>query len=63
MAAVQLAQQVGAEVFGTASPGKWATLREMGVKQIYNSRTLDFADEVMADTNGQGVDIVFNSHS
>ena len=64
MAAVQLAQQAGAEVFATASsPEKWAALREMGVQHIMNSRTLDFADEVMALTNGQGVDIVLNSLS
>ncbi|MEM7530533.1 MAG: SDR family NAD(P)-dependent oxidoreductase [Chloroflexota bacterium] len=61
MAAVQLAQQVGATVFCTASPPKWATLRAMGVKHIYNSRTLDFAEEILADTDGQGVDIVLNS--
>jgi myxalamid-type polyketide synthase MxaB len=63
MAAVQLAQLAGAEVFATASPTKWEALQKMGVKHIYNSRTLDFADEVMADTNGQGVDIVLNSLS
>ena len=61
MAAVQLALQVGAEVLATASPEKWATLRAMGVTHVMNSRTLAFADEVMALTEGQGVDCVFNS--
>lgn len=60
-AAVQLAQQAGAEVFATASPSKWSVLKSLGVKYIMNSRTLDFADEVMAYTNSQGVDIVLNS--
>jgi acyl transferase domain-containing protein/Zn-dependent alcohol dehydrogenase/acyl carrier protein len=61
MAAVQLALQAGAEVYATASPPKWAALRQMGVRHIFNSRTLDFADEVLGATNGRGVDIVLNS--
>jgi len=60
-AAVQIAQWLGVEVFATASLGKWEMLRSMGIQHIMNSRTLDFADEVLAKTNGQGVDIVFNS--
>jgi len=60
-AAIQLAQLVGAEVFGTASPHKWAFLKSLGVEHILNSRTLDFADQIMAITKGQGVDIVLNS--
>ena len=60
-AAVQLAIQAGAEVFATASLSKWQVLKSQGVKYIMNSRTLDFAEEVMAYTNGQGVDIVLNS--
>jgi NADPH:quinone reductase-like Zn-dependent oxidoreductase/acyl carrier protein len=63
MAALQLAQQAGAEVFATASPGKWDALKSLGIKHIMNSRTLDFADEIMAITQGEGVDIVFNSLS
>ena len=60
-AAVQLAQAAGAEVFGTASPSKWAFLKAHGVRHIYNSRTLDFAEGVMRDTAGEGVDVVLNS--
>ncbi|MEM7127079.1 MAG: SDR family NAD(P)-dependent oxidoreductase [Chloroflexota bacterium] len=62
-AAVQLAQAVGAEVFGTASQSKWSFLQEHGLEHIYNSRTLDFASEIMADTAGEGVDVVLNSLS
>ncbi|MCB0190966.1 MAG: SDR family NAD(P)-dependent oxidoreductase [Anaerolineae bacterium] len=61
MAAVQIAQLAGAEVYGTASSGKWNALRSLGVKHIYNSRTLDFAEALMADTEGAGVDIVLNA--
>jgi malonyl CoA-acyl carrier protein transacylase len=60
-AAIQLAQQAGAEVFGTCSPHKWAFLKSLGVEFMMNSRTLDFADQIMASTSGEGVDIVLNS--
>ncbi|AOY83395.1 type I polyketide synthase [Moorena producens JHB] len=60
-AAVQIALQAGAEVFATASPPKWDFLKSLGVQQIMNSRTLDFASEIMHLTQGGGVDIVFNS--
>ncbi len=60
-AAVQLAQRAGAQVFATASPAKWAFLHDMGVEHTFNSRTLDFAAEILALTEGQGVDIVLNS--
>lgn len=61
LAAVQMAQQCGAEVFATASTFKRATLRKLGVKYVYDSRTTDFADQILADTDGQGVDVVLNS--
>jgi malonyl CoA-acyl carrier protein transacylase len=60
-AAVQIALGAGAEVFATASPPKWEFLKSMGIKHIMNSRTLDFADEIMSITQGKGVDIVLNS--
>lgn len=59
--AVQMAQQHGAIVFATASKYKRETLRKMGVKYIYDSRTTDFADQILADTDGAGVDVVLNS--
>ena len=62
-AAVQLAQRAGAEVYATASPGKWHALREQGVEQVMNSRTLEFGGQVRERTGGRGVDIVLNSLS
>ncbi|TYC17511.1 type I polyketide synthase [Actinomadura syzygii] len=58
MAATQLARHWGAEVYGTASPGKWATLEGCGLDadHIANSRTLDFRDAFPG-----GLDIVLNS--
>ncbi|OBH02063.1 polyketide synthase [Mycobacterium sp. E2699] len=61
LAAIQLAQQRGATVFATASAYKRATLRKMGVEHVYDSRTTDFADQILADTGGAGVDVVLNS--
>lgn len=60
-AAVQLAMRAGAEVFATASPGKWEFLKALGVKHVYNSRTTEFSDAVLKDTDGRGVDAVLNS--
>uniref|UniRef100_A0A8H2PHT5 KR domain-containing protein n=1 Tax=Mycolicibacterium mucogenicum DSM 44124 TaxID=1226753 RepID=A0A8H2PHT5_MYCMU len=63
MAAVQLARHFGADVFVTASPGKWSTLRAMGFDDdhIGDSRTLDFEEKFLAVTGGRGVDIVLDS--
>ena len=60
-AAVQLAQRAGAEIFGTASRRKWAHLTALGVQHVMDSRSLDFADEVMTRTAGKGVNVVLNS--
>ncbi|HEU4361595.1 MAG TPA: SDR family NAD(P)-dependent oxidoreductase, partial [Mycobacterium sp.] len=61
LAAIQLAQQRGATVFATASTYKRTTLRKMGVEYVYDSRSTDFADQILADTGGAGVDVVLNS--
>ena len=62
LAAIQIAQQIGAEVFATAgSDAKRDFLRSLGVEHVYSSRTTAFADEILADTNREGVDIVLNS--
>lgn len=63
MAAVQIAQQAGLEVFATASPKKWEILRKFGVKYIFNSRNLDFSKQILEITDGEGVDFVLNSLS
>jgi acyl transferase domain-containing protein len=60
-AAIQVAQAAGAEIFATASEGKWEVLRALGVKHIMNSRSLDFVQDVRRLTKGQGVDVVLNS--
>ena len=63
MAAVQLARHLGAEVFATASQGKWDTLRTMGFDDdhISDSRSLDFEEKFRAVTGGCGMDVVLDS--
>ncbi|MFE3504466.1 SDR family NAD(P)-dependent oxidoreductase [Kitasatospora sp. NPDC059160] len=63
IAAVQLAAHLGAEVYGTAGPGKWDTLAALGVDpaRTASSRTLDFEGLFLAGTDGAGVDVVLNS--
>ena len=60
-AAVQVAQAIGAEVLATASPGKWDQLQAQGIRHVMNSRSLEFRDEVLRATGGEGVDVVLNS--
>ncbi len=62
MAAIQIARDVGAEIYATAgTEEKRALLKELGVKHVFSSRTLDFADEIKEITNGAGVHVVLNS--
>jgi acyl transferase domain-containing protein/NADPH:quinone reductase-like Zn-dependent oxidoreductase/acyl carrier protein len=62
LAAVQLARRAGAEVFATAGhTEKRRFLHLLGVGHVMNSRSLDFAREVLERTGGRGVDVVLNS--
>ncbi len=61
LATLQLAQQAHLDIYCTASPGKWAFLKSLGVSHLFNSRTADFADEILTQTHGEGVDVVVNS--
>ena len=62
LAAVQLARRAGAEIFATAgSREKHELLHSMGVKHVFSSRTLEFADQILELTGGKGVDVVLNS--
>ena len=61
LAAIQLAQAAGAEVFATASAPKQALLRSLGVKHIFDSRQTMFGEEILDATGGEGVHVVLNS--
>jgi acyl transferase domain-containing protein/NADPH:quinone reductase-like Zn-dependent oxidoreductase len=62
LAAIQVARSLGAEISATAgSEAKRAYLRSLGIAQVFNSRSLGFADDVMSATGGRGVDVVLNA--
>ncbi|GAA1084851.1 type I polyketide synthase [Nocardiopsis metallicus] len=62
-AAVQLAQHMGARVFGTASPHKWSGLAAYGLtpERLASSRTLEFESRLKEANDGRGLDVVLNS--
>jgi len=63
VAAIQVAQWMGAEIHATAgSQDKRDFLRLLGVEHLYDSRSHIFAEELLASTpDGRGVDVVLNS--
>src|SRR5690606_18705342 len=62
IAAIQLARHLGAEIFATAgSDEKREFVALLGANHVFDSRSLTFADDVLAATNGEGVDVVLNS--
>lgn len=62
VAAIQIAKHLGAVVFATAGTDeKRDFLRLLGADYIFDSRSLAFADQIMAVTQGQGIDVVLNS--
>lgn len=62
LAAIQLAKQAGARVFATASSaGRLAQLKPFGLDVGINYRDDDFVAQVMAHTDGRGVDVVLDS--
>lgn len=64
LAAVQLAQRAGAEVYATAgSERKREFLRALGVRHVFDSRSPSFREGVLQATAGRGVDVVLNSLS
>ncbi|MCK5807586.1 SDR family NAD(P)-dependent oxidoreductase [bacterium] len=62
--AVQVAKEIGAEIYATAgNDEKRDYLRSLGIKHVYDSRSLDFIDHIKRDTGGKGVDVVINAIS
>ena len=61
LAAFQVAGHLGAEVFATAGTReKRDFLRMLGVRHVFDSRSLSFEQEILEVTGGQGVDAVLN---
>ncbi len=61
IAATQLAKRIGARVIGTASAGKHAQLKALGVDECIDYRTEDFAQRVSALTDGRGVELILDA--
>ncbi|MGN9758848.1 type I polyketide synthase [Streptomyces sp. SD31] len=70
MAAVQVARHLGAEVFATASEGKWDVLRGLGLDDDHIASSRDTAFETKfaqagrssrSSRSGQGIDVVLNA--
>ncbi|WP_219069036.1 sulfolipid-1 biosynthesis phthioceranic/hydroxyphthioceranic acid synthase [Candidatus Mycobacterium methanotrophicum] len=61
-AAIAIARNAGAEIFATAgSDDRRKLLLSKGIEHIYDSRSVEFAEQIRRDTDGYGVDIVLNS--
>ncbi len=61
ISATQIARNIGAEIFGTASPAKHDAIRAQGVAHPIDYRGKDFEAETMRLTNGEGVDLVIDA--
>lgn len=62
LAAIQVAQWRGAEIFVTAdSPEKRKYLRSLGLKHVFDSRFPVYVEQIMAATDDHGVDVIFNT--
>lgn len=61
IAATQIARNIGAEIFGTASPSKHDAIRAQGVKHAIDYRSMDFEAETMRITDGEGVDLIIDA--
>jgi len=61
IAATQIARNVGAEIFGTASAAKHEAIRAQGVQHPIDYRERDFEAEVMRLTAGEGIDLAIDA--
>ncbi|MGE0708948.1 MAG: beta-ketoacyl synthase N-terminal-like domain-containing protein [Planctomycetota bacterium] len=61
LAALQIAQGLGAEVFATAHPDKWEFLRAQGVTRLATSRDPSFAQVFEAELGPRGLDVVLDA--
>ncbi|MEU2827049.1 SDR family NAD(P)-dependent oxidoreductase, partial [Streptomyces bacillaris] len=62
-AAIQVAQHLGAQIYATAEPAAYDTLRGLGVtpERIVDSRSPEFEHDILRATGDRGVDVVLNS--
>lgn len=61
IAATQVAKHIGARVIGTASAGKHAELRALGVDHLIDYRTENFETRTREITSGRGVELILDA--
>ncbi len=61
IAATQIAKHIGARVIGTASAGKHAELRALGIDHLIDYRTEDFEVRAREITDGRGVELILDA--
>ena len=62
LAAIEIAKEIGAEIYATAGTQEKRTfLEKNGVKGAFDSRSLEFAEKIEKMTQGYGVDVVLNA--
>lgn len=59
--AIQLAKAMGARVFTTVREANAQFARSMGADVVIDYRKEDYADAIMRETGGRGVDVVFDT--
>lgn len=60
LAAIDIAKKIGAETYGTASPGKHEFLRERGLDHPIDYRNQDWLPVLKELTGGRGVELVLD---
>lgn len=58
LAAIDFARHVGATIYGTASPGKHAFLKQRGLHEAIDYRGRDWTKELQRLTDGRGVELI-----
>ncbi|NTJ43587.1 SDR family NAD(P)-dependent oxidoreductase [Agrobacterium larrymoorei] len=62
LAALQIAKLNGAKIIATAGTDEKRNLvKRLGANHVFDSRSLDFVDDILNVTEGAGVDVVINS--
>jgi NADPH:quinone reductase-like Zn-dependent oxidoreductase len=60
LAAIDVARHIGARIFGTASAGKHAFLKERGLHEAIDYRGKDWPTELSRLTDGRGVELIID---
>ncbi len=59
--AIQIAKAIGAKVFTTVREDNFEFARKMGADVVIDYRKQDYVDAIMRETDGRGVDVVFDT--